>query len=591
MKYRWSIAPSQPALTGFLARELKISPLLAQCLLNRGFSEPEPITRFLEPRLKSLADPFLIPNMRAAVERLCASRERGELVVVFGDYDVDGVASTTLLVEFLRALGWKVESYLPHRMEEGYGLSQSGVENCLAKFPAKLLLAVDCGSTAVDTIRWLNEHGVDVIVLDHHQVSSPPPAACALVNPQLHGKSGFQPAPNDDKPADCGIRQDACPAFTELCSVGLAFKLAHAILKHGRSAGLPGADTFDLRPCLDLVALGTIADLVPLTGENRILVSAGIERLSTTQRPGLVALKKVAGIEGEVGGYEVGFQLAPRLNAAGRLETAEESLRLLLARDLPEAEPIAQALDSRNRERQKIERSISDEAIGAIRARFNPEKDHVIVEGQLMWHIGVVGIVASRVMQEFYRPTLIIGGEGDEWRGSGRSIEGFDLAAALRECDELLVRHGGHAMAAGVTIRPDQIDPLRARLNDLARRTLKPDQFQPSLRLDAEVTSADLTLERLRELQRLEQTGIGNPAVRLVMRGVSHAKPLLRMGAEKKHAKLWLTDGRRTVEAVLWNVGDGALPVGRFDVAFVPQVNEFNGSTTVQLKVLDWCGA
>lgn len=591
MKYRWSIAPSQPALTGFLARELKISPLLAQCLLNRGFSEPEPITRFLEPRLKSLADPFLIPNMRAAVERLCAARERGELLVVFGDYDVDGVTSTTLLVEFLRALGWKVESYLPHRMEEGYGLSQSGVENCLAKFPAKLLLAVDCGSTAVDTIRWLNERGVDVIVLDHHQVSSPPPAACALVNPQLHGKPGFQPDPNDDKQTGCGKRQDACPAFTELCSVGLAFKLAHAILKHGRSVGLSGADTFDLRPCLDLVALGTIADLVPLTGENRILVSAGIERLSTTQRPGLVALKKVAGIEGEVGGYEVGFQLAPRLNAAGRLETAEESLRLLLARDLAEAEPIAQALDSRNRERQKIERSISDEAIGAIRARFNPEKDHVIVEGQLMWHIGVVGIVASRVMQEFYRPTLIIGGEGDEWRGSGRSIEGFDLAAALRECDGLLVRHGGHAMAAGVTIRPGQIDSLRARLNDLARRTLKPDQFQPSLRLDAEVTSADLTLERLRELQRLEQTGIGNPGVRLVMRGVSHAKPLLRMGAEKKHAKLWLTDGRRTVEAVLWNVGDGALPVGRFDVAFVPQMNEFNGSTTVQLKVLDWCGA
>lgn len=571
MKYRWSIAPSQPALTSFLARELKLSPLLAQCLLNRGFSEPEPIARFLEPRLKSLADPFLIPNMRAAVERLVASRERSEALVVFGDYDVDGVTSTALLVGFLRALGWKVDSYLPHRMEEGYGLSQPGVENCLGKFPAKLLLAVDCGSTAVDAIRWLNERGVEVIVLDHHQVSDPAPSAQALVNPQL--------APADE------------PSFRELCSVGLAFKLAHAILKHGRSAGLPGADTFDLRPYLDLVALGTIADLVPLTGENRILVTAGLERLNTTQRPGLVALKKVAGIEGEVGGYEVGFQLAPRLNAAGRLETAEDSLRLLLARDRAEADPIAQSLDSQNRARQKIERSISDEAIGAIRARFDPEKDHVIVEGQLMWHIGVVGIVASRVMQEFYRPTLIIGGEGDQWRGSGRSIEGFDLAAALRECDELLVRHGGHAMAAGVTIRPDQIDPLRAKLNDLARRTLKPEQFQPSLRLDAEVTSADLTLERLRELQQLEQTGMGNPAVRLVMRGVSHAKPLLRMGTEKKHAKLWLTDGRRTVEAVLWNVGDGALPVGRFDVAFAPQVNEFNGATTVQLKVLDWCAA
>jgi len=568
MKYRWTIAPSQPALAEFLAKALKISPLLAQCLLNRGFSEPEPITRFLQPRLKSLADPFLLPNMQAAVERLFAARERGESLVIFGDYDVDGVTSTTLLAEFLGALGWKVNAYLPHRMEEGYGLSQSGVGNCLAKFPSALLLAVDCGSTAVDSIQWLKGQGVDTIVLDHHQVSTPAPLAHALVNPQL-------------SPAEA-------PSFRELCSVGLAFKLAHALLKHGRTVGLPGAAEFDLRPYLDLVALGTIADLVPLIGENRILVSAGIERLNSTQRPGLIALKKVAGIDGEVGGYEVGFQLAPRLNAAGRLETAEESLRLLLARDAAEADPIAQALDMRNRERQKIERSISDEAIGAVRARFNPETDHVIVEGQLMWHIGVVGIVASRVMQEFYRPTLIIGGDGDEWRGSGRSIEGFDLAAALRECDDLLVRHGGHAMAAGVTVKADQIDALRVRLNELARRTLKPDQFQPSLRLDAEVTSAGLTVERLRELQQLEQTGMGNPAVRLVMRNATHARPLLRMGAEKKHAKLWVTDGKRTVEAVLWNVGDGSLPVGRFDLAFVPQLNEFNGSTTVQLKVLDW---
>ena len=568
MKYRWTIAPSQPALAEFLAKALKISPLLAQCLLNRGFSEPEPITRFLQPRLKSLADPFLLPNMQAAVERLFAARERDESLVIFGDYDVDGVTSTTLLAEFLGALGWKVNAYLPHRMEEGYGLSQSGVGNCLAKFPSTLLLAVDCGSTAVDSIQWLKGQGVDTIVLDHHQVSTPAPLAHALVNPQL-------------SPAEA-------PSFRELCSVGLAFKLAHALLKHGRTVGLPGAAEFDLRPYLDLVALGTIADLVPLIGENRILVSAGIERLNSTQRPGLIALKKVAGIDGEVGGYEVGFQLAPRLNAAGRLETAEESLRLLLARDAAEAEPIAQALDSRNRERQKIERSISEEAIGAVRARFNPETDHVIVEGQLMWHIGVVGIVASRVMQEFYRPTLIIGGDGDEWRGSGRSIEGFDLAAALRECDDLLVRHGGHAMAAGVTVKADQIDALRARLNELVRRSLKPEQFQPSLRLDAEVTSAELTVERLRELEQLEQTGMGNPAVRLVMRNASHARPLQRMGAEKKHAKLWVTDGKRTVEAVLWNVGDGSLPVGRFDLAFVPQLNEFNGSTTVQLKVLDW---
>jgi single-stranded-DNA-specific exonuclease len=603
MKYRWSIAPPQPVLADLLAKQLGISPLLAQCLLNRGFSEPEPIARFLQPRLKNLADPFLLPNMRIAVERLFAARTRNEPLVIFGDYDVDGVTSTTLLTEVLTALGWKVNAYLPHRMDEGYGLSQPGVENCLAKYPTTLLLAVDCGSTAVETVSWLRQRNVDVLVLDHHQVSDPPPAATALVNPQLQGRTGFQPEEVRSERADGRATTDtspfspltsslslpgACPAFTELCSVGLAFKLAHAVLKHGREVGIAGAADFDLRPYLDLVALGTIADLVPLTGENRILVSAGLERLHTTRRPGLVALKKVAAIARRPGSHEVGFALAPRLNAAGRLETAEEALRLLLARDLAEAEPLAQSLDARNRERQKIERSMADEAIGAIRAKFDPATHHVIVEGQLLWHIGVVGIVASRVLQEFYRPTVIIGGEGEEWRGSGRSIEGFDLAAALRECGDLLVRHGGHAMAAGVTIRPEQIDPLRARLNDLVRRALKPEQLQPALCLDAEVATGDLTRERLHELERLEQTGIGNPPVRLCLRNVTHARPLQRIGADKKHAKLWITDAKHTHEAVLWNVGDGPLPVGRFDLAFAPQLNEFNGGIRVQLKVLDW---
>lgn len=581
MKYRWSPAPPQPVLADFLAKQLKISPLLAQCLLNRGLSEPEPITRFLEPRLKNLADPFLLPNMAAAVERLFAARENSESLVIFGDYDVDGVTSTTLLTEVLTALGWQVHSYLPHRMDEGYGLSQSGVENCLEKFPVKLLLAVDCGSTAVMQIDWLRARGVEVIVLDHHQVSTPPPNTVALVNPQVGVQALDSPLPGQPK----GRTQ----TFTELCSAGLAFKLAHALVKRGRE--LPPFADFDLRPFLELVALGTIADLVPLTGENRILVHAGLERLNATRRPGLLALKKVAGISGKIGGYEVGFQIGPRLNAAGRLENAEEALHLLLARDVAEAEPLAQRLDTRNQERQQIERGIATEAIGAVHAKFNPATDCVIVEGQLLWHIGVVGIVASRVLQEFYRPTIILGGDAGEWRGSGRSIEGFDLAAALRECDDLLVRHGGHAMAAGVTIHPDNVDKFRARLNDLARRTLRPEQFQPSLRLDAEVAFADLGVEALRELEKLQQTGIGNPAVTLFACNLSHARPLLRMGAEKKHAKLWLTDGAKTIEAVLWNVGNGPLPVGKFDAAFAPQLNEFNGKTSVQLKVIDWRAA
>jgi single-stranded-DNA-specific exonuclease len=579
MKFRWSLAPPQPLLAGQLAAQLKIPPLLAQCLLNRGFSEPSAIENFLQPRLKNLADPFLLPNMAVAVERLLRAREQNESLIIFGDYDVDGVTSTALLVEVLRPLGWKVDFYLPNRMDEGYGLSADGVENCLKKFPVKLLLAVDCGSTAVETIKDLHLRGVDVIVLDHHQVSSPAPEAVALVNPQLQSSAGVPPAPD---------RRDACATFTELCSVGLAFKLAHALVKRGREISLPGAAEFDLRPLLDLVALGTIADLVPLTGENRILASAGLQRLNTTRRPGLIALKQVAQCPPILGAYEIGFQLAPRLNAAGRLETAEESLHLLLARDLAGAMPIAQSLDSRNHERQKIERGIVEEVIGVVNSKFNPQTDFVIVEGQLLWHIGVVGIVASRVLQQFYRPTIILGGEGNEWRGSGRSIAGFDLAAALRECGDLLVRHGGHAMAAGLSLQPDKIDALRQRLNELARRALKPEDLQPLLRLDAEVGLDEMTLESLGELAGLKPTGQGNPAIQFCARNLTHQRPLQRMGREKQHVKLWVTDGAVTHEAVWWNGGDKSLPVGKFDLAFAPQVNEFNGRRTVQLKVLDW---
>lgn len=571
MKYRWTLAPPQPLLAGQLASALKVSPLLAQCLVNRGLSVPAAIGAFLQPRLKQLADPFLLPGMGTAVERLFRAREANESLVIFGDYDVDGVTSTALLTETLRALGWTVNYYLPHRMEEGYGLSRDGVENCLRKHPVTLLLAVDCGSTAVEAIDWLRSKGVDVLVLDHHQISSPAPAAVALVNPQV--ESG----------------RDDAHGFRGLCSAGLAFKLAHALVKRGRELGLAEAQNFDVRPLLDLVALGTIADLVPLTGENRILVTMGLERLHVTPRPGLVALKKVAQVIGPVGVYETGFQLAPRLNAAGRLEDAEEALRLLMATDMATAEPMARSLDMRNRERQKIERGIAEEVIGAVRARFNPQTDFVIVEGQLLWHIGVVGIVASRVLQQFYRPTIIVGGDGGEWRGSGRSIEGFDLAVALRECTDLLVRHGGHAMAAGLTVQVENLEALRTRLNELARRALKPEQLQPALRLDAELGLREITLDCLGELDQLKPMGQGNPPVHFVARNVTQARPLQRMGAEKQHVKLWITDGHATHEAVWWGAGkEASLPVGRFDVAFVPQVNEFNGRRAVQLKILDW---
>ena len=564
MKFNWAMAVPQVELSRQLAASLNISPLLAQCLANRGLTEAEPISRFLEPRLKNLEDPFLLPNMAAAVERLLAARVAGELLVIFGDYDVDGVSSAALLVESLTALGWRVECFLPHRMDDGYGLSPDGIERCLQKFPVKLLLAVDCGSTAVEVIGKLNRDGIDVIVLDHHQVSDPAPSAVALVNPQLGAE------------------------FRELCSVGLAFKLVHALVKRMREGGFGEAGAFDIRAQLDLVALGTIADLVPLSGENRILASAGLERLNTTQRPGLVALKRVARTPDKVGGYEVGFQLSPRLNAAGRLEDASAALQLLLTRDPAEAGSLASKLDENNRRRREIEQNICDEMVRMVRARFDASKDFVIVEGRADWHIGVVGIVASRVLQEFYRPTVILGGDGAIWRGSGRSIEGFDLAAALRGCEELLLRHGGHAMAAGLSLEPERVGVVRERLNELARAALRPEQLQPSLKLDADVACSELGVEQVEELERLAPIGQGNPTVRLSLRGLTHCAPPRQMGGENQHVKFSVTHGKEVFEAVWWNGGKAEWPKNRFDIAFTPQINEFRGRRTVQLKLLDW---
>jgi single-stranded-DNA-specific exonuclease len=442
------------------------------------------------------------------------------------------------------------------------------VAHCLAQHDARVLLAVDCGSTAVATVAGLNARGVDVLVLDHHQVSAPPPAALALVNPRLNG------APSHG---------------TELCSAGLAFKLAHALVKRGRELGLAAAHRLDLKALLDLVALGTIADLVPLAGENRILVTAGLERLNETRRPGLQALCEVAGLRTRIGTHEVGYLLGPRLNAAGRLEDAREALDLLLAGDFALATPIAHSLDARNRQRQEIERGIAAQVVASLGQRFNPDTDFVIVEGELLWHIGVVGIVASRVLSQFYRPTIIVGGDGAHWRGSGRSIEGFDLAAALRECDDLLVRHGGHAMAAGLTIAADKLPALRTRLNDLARRTLAPEQLRPPLRLDAETDLAELGSERLHELARLAPTGQGNPPVQVVVRGLGLTREPQRIGAEKKHAKFWAGHGGgESVECVWWGCGERPLPAGRFDLACAPQLHAYNGREYVQLKVLDW---
>ena len=558
------MATPSPECTEALRRERGLSGLVATCLVNRGIVTTEAADAFLDPRLKSLSDPMVLPDIRLAIDRLFLARERNEPLVIFGDYDVDGVTSTAILTEVFTTLGWQCSQYLPHRRDEGYGLSQAGVENCLARHPTSLLLAVDCGSTAVEAIGWLNSRGVDVLVLDHHQLSDPLPPALVLVNPLRSPEAAIAP----------------------FCSAGLAFKLAHALVKHGRELGLAGFDTYNLKTLLDLVALGTVADLVPLIGENRILVHAGLERLDSTSRLGLQALKRVSRTRSPMGVYEVGFQLGPRLNAAGRLETAEDALRLLLCDRESEAQSLAEVLDLQNRERQEVEKRIAQEAGERVRSRFDPQRDLVIVEGDSSWHIGVVGIVASRVLREFHRPTLILGGDGTLWRGSGRSVSGFDLAGALRDCSDLLEKHGGHAMAAGLSIEPARVEAFRQRINDLARERLRPEHLQPEVRIDASISLRSLSLPVVADLRRLEPFGMGNPVVQLAIRGLTHARPPQRL--KEQHWKFWVTDGGTPVETVWWGAGDRPVPEGRFDLAVIPEAGDYGGRRFLQLRLIDW---
>ena len=540
---------------------------MAQCLVNRGVASKAEVSEFLNPRLKLLADPFLIPNMDAAVERLWKAREDNERLLIYGDYDVDGVSSTALLAEMLTELGWTVQPYLPSRFDGGYGLSAGALEKCLEEFDVDIVIAVDCGSTAVEAIEFLNDKKIDVLVLDHHQVSTPPPEPFAMVNPQL---------------------SDDYPNFQELCSVGLAFKLAHALVKRGRQEGLQKERDLDLKQYIDLVALGTVADLVPLTGENRKLVSSGLEQLGETTRPGLIALKKVANVSKPVTVFNVGFHLGPRLNAAGRMDNPDAALKLLIAKDHYEADKAAETLDNYNRERREIERDISTQAVESVRQRFDPGEDFVIVEGNMDWHLGVIGIVASRVMREFYRPTFILASDGDGWKGSARSIEGFDLAEAMRSCDDLLNDHGGHAMAAGVSVKPGRLDAFRERINEIAKKTITPEMFQPPLKLDAETDLSELTLMHIEEMSQLEPIGQGNPEIQLLVAELTLSSPIYRMGRDKQHAKFWVTNNHDACEVVAWNLKPEDEPKDTFDIAIAPQINDFNGRRSVQLKLIDW---
>ena len=437
---RWIVSPGQPAVESKLAEELSISPLAARILVQRGCSTPAEAERFLQPRLKDLSDPFLLGPLREAVERIWKAIDRRERITIYGDYDVDGVTSAALLVRVLRTFGAEVLYFLPRRMDEGYGLSADGIERCLVETRPRLLIAVDCGTTSREEIAALKGQGVEVIVLDHHQAPAELPD-CLLINPKIVGQ----------------------PATQNLATVGVVFKVCHGFLKSGRERGRAAAQSFDLREHLDLAAIGTVADVVPLDGENRTFVRAGLGQLGKTTKVGLRALKQVARVSSSPTPYHIGFQLGPRLNAMGRLDDALASLELLLTEDAARAEELARLLDRCNQERQEIEQRAVEEALEMLGA-FDPAR-HVIVLAKAGWHLGVIGIVAARIVREFHRPTVVIGFDGEGMgKGSCRSIEGFHLVEGLKRCESLLERYGGHQAAAGLSIQAGQIEAFQKQL-------------------------------------------------------------------------------------------------------------------------------
>ena len=556
MTKRWVIAEPEPALAKTLAGELHLALPITQVLINRGYRTAEVASSFLNPQLRQLGDPFELPDMKAAVERILAAIASKERIVIYGDYDVDGVTSSALLQLVLQAAVATVANFLPQRAEEGYGLSPDGIARCIKEHKPQLLIAVDCGTSSVREVAELQKHGVDTIVLDHHEPPQELPKCVALVNP----------------------KRIAGSALGVLASVGVSFKLAHALLKHEKKL----AEQIDLREHLDLVAVGTVADIVPLTGENRILVRAGLERLPQTQKIGLRALMDIADVLDKVSPYHIGFRLGPRLNAAGRLADAMAALELLLTNDAARASELAKLLNEHNAKRQGIEEHMVEEAIAMARANAS---DRVLVLAKKGWHVGVIGIVASRVLQAFHRPTVVIGIEEGMGKWSCRSVSGFSIVGALQHCAPLLEKFGGHEMAAGLSVKAGNVDELRETLNEFAARTLKDEDLQPQVRIDAVLKLDDLDADFFEQLERLEPCGMDNPTPVFAVEGAQlRGKPRI---VGKNHLRFTVTDGDTTVQAIWWGKGDFEFPEGAFDVAFMAELNEYGGRESVQLKVRD----
>ena len=560
---RWAVATAPGHdLVEELARGLGVSPALAGLLAQRGIVEPASARRFLRPTLDELADPYLLAGLADAVSLIVDAVRQGTTILVHGDYDVDGQCATALLTRALRTAGARVIPFVPHRLRDGYDLGPAGLEEARRQ-GAGLIITCDCGITAVNIVAEAKQAGIKVVVTDHHLPGPVLPPADAIVDPS--------------QPADTsGLRQ--------LCGTGIAFKLVQALVP---ALGLPVNLPFHL---LDLVALATIADIVSLTGENRILVRHGLKVLSNTRWPGLQSLVRVSGLSNrEIKAGQVGFVLAPRLNAAGRVGDANEGLKLLLTDDPAEGERLALRLEGMNTERQALDQRILDEAIEQVETRCDPEQHAGLVLASDEWHPGVVGIVASRVVERYGRPTFLIAFDGEIGKGSGRSISRFNLHSALHHCGDLLERFGGHHMAAGLTIRRPSLELFRERFAEVARNELTVADLGPEQRVDLVLGIDDVSDDLERLCRHLEPCGMGNPSPVFGARGV-RLEGMKRVGTN--HLKATLAGTASRVGAIGFGWADRAPwlnPAVRetpVDVAFRLEQNEFQGVTSLQARIV-----
>jgi len=561
----WQVKDDPPAAPG-LAREVGISSLLASLLIHRKVTAPDSAKHFLSPKLGALRDPFLFKDMERAVEIITSFVKGRRKITIYGDYDADGITATSLLVGFFSWLETPVSYYIPHRLEEGYSLNEAAIRE-IAAAHTELIITVDCGISSPSEIALAKGLGMEVIVTDHHQLPGDFEPCCPTINP-------CQP--------DCSF------PFRELCGVGLAFYLAIAARAHLRESGFfNNSDEPDLKAYLDLVALGTVADIVPLIEENRILVKGGLSLLRGSQRPGIKELLRVSGIKKsqEITASDISFRLAPRLNAMGRLGSARDAVRLLTTDNEAEAARIAQRMDSLNTQRQAIENRILSQAREMINRTVGFEKHQTIVLCDSSWHRGIVGIVASKILEEHYRPTVILGADGEVVRGSGRSIDGFDLYKALCDLSDLLTHFGGHSGAAGVTLEAGKLEEFRVKFEELARDRIDPKDMAPKIEVDARLDLESITPRLMRELEMLPPFGCQNP------QPIFWAGPLTVISSKvvgNDHLKLRLKQQGIVFDSIAF--GKGALHPLKgeaVDALFHVETNTWRGMESIQLVIVD----